>query len=225
MLGIYISPSATLVRLKEKPVWLLPLLLAVAANMAATAVTTQYMNWQEQKDTALEQMRQRGMSEEQIEKAQEGMDRFYASAVARNVVPLVTVLVNQLLSVFLLSLVVSFVAHMHNSGTTYLHALSLVTHAHLVTLPAAALRILLAVLTRSSTVTTSLWAAFPEAKGGIIALLTRLDPFIIWGYLLLGIGLSVVFGLRKSRGLAFAFGIWALFTVLLALPGLMSRHS
>ncbi len=224
MFWIYISPSAILARLKEKPAWLLPLFLAVAANLAATAVTTQYMDWQEQKDTALEQMRQRGMSEEQIEKAQEGMDRFYSSAVARNVVPLVTVLVNQLLSVFLLSLVVSLIAHLHNAQTSYLHALSVVTHAHLITLPAAALRILLALLTRSSTVTTSLWAAFPDAKGGAMALLTRLDPFIIWGYFLLGVGLSVVFGLKRSRGLAFAFGIWALFTVLSAIPGLVSNH-
>lgn len=225
MFGIYTSPAATLERLKEKPVWLLPLVLALVANLAATAVTTQYIDWQEQRDKALEVMQERGMTQEQIEKSQEGMDKFYSSAVARNAAPLVSVLVNQLLAVFLLALVVFLIAHLAGTGAGYVRALSVVAHAHLVTLPAAALRILLAVLTKSSTATTSLWAAFPNAKGGIVTALARLDPFTIWGYVLVGIGLRAVFGVKGVKAYWLSLGIWALFTLILTLLGFVGgRH-
>jgi hypothetical protein len=214
MFGIYASPTHTFERLREKPVWLLPLLIAVVANMAATAVSAQFVDWQAQRDLALERMQQRGMPEEQIQKALEGMERFHTNPFLRTGLPLFGSLFNQLVAVFFLALVYNLCLPLLGAGGNYVRTLSVVTHAGLVALPGAVVRILLVLFKRSAEVSTSLLLAAPGLKPGFLyVLFSRVDLFVVWQLVLVGLGLKVAFGTKGSASYWLVFGIWFLLTL------------
>ncbi len=215
MLGVYASPSAVFARLKERPVWLLPLVVSVVANLVATAVSTQYIDWQAQKEQAVERMQARGMPPDQIEKAVEGMERFYSNSLLRTGLPLISSLVTQLIAVFFLAFVYNLCLPLVGAGSNYQRTLSVVTHASLVWLPGAFVRILLILLKRSSEVTTSLLVVVPNVKTGFLAvILGRLDIFAIWQLILTGLGLKVVYDIKGKKSYWLVFAVWFALTVI-----------
>lgn len=222
MFGVYTSPTGTFEKLREKPAWLLPLILTVIANMAATAVSVQYVDWQAQRDAATERMQERGMTEEQIQRSTEGMDRFYSNTLLRTGVPIASALVTQLIALFLLALVYNLGLPLLGASGNYRRTLSVVAHAGLVWIPGAAVRILLILLKRSSEVSTSLLAAVPGVKHGFLAVvLGRVDIFTIWQLVLTGLGLKVVFGVKGGKTYWLVFAVWLILTVVFGVLGML----
>lgn len=225
MFGIYASPTGTFARLKEKPAWLLPLIIALVCNLAATAVSVQHVDWQEQRDRAVERMQARGMTEEQVEQALGNMDRFYTNPLLRTGAPLVSALVVQLVAVFLLTLVYNLALPLLGASGSYLRTLAVVTHAGLVALPAAAVRIILVLLKRSAEVSTSLLALAPGLRSGFLGVvLGRIDLFAIWQLVLAGLGLKVVYDMKGSKSYWLVFGVWVALTLVFGLLGLVGRR-
>lgn len=61
-------------------------------------------------------------------------------------------------------------------------------------------------------VRTSLTAVFPDIEGVAAALAGRVDLFLWWELLLLGIGLTVTLGVSRRLSFGAAFGLWAVAT-------------
>jgi hypothetical protein len=68
-------------------------------------------------------------------------------------------------------------------------------------------------------VSTSLAALLPvppldKTPSALYAFLSNLDPFVIWQFILWGIGLGVVAKIDSKKGYTGAFGVWLLWAIL-----------
>jgi hypothetical protein len=224
MFDIFGSPSALFSRLREKPVWLLPLILATVASLAATAVSINYVDWSAQRDTMLERFDQSNMTAEQKEEALERMEQFSTNPLMRYGLPLAGALVTQLVAFFFLALIYNLSLPLLGTTGNYRRVMAVTAHAGLVALPAALLRILLVVLRRSAEATTSLLAAFPGLEGRFLqVILSRLDPFVIWQLVLTGLGLKLVFDIKGSKSYWLVIGLWLLITLVFGLLAGLTR--
>ncbi|MFO7650225.1 MAG: YIP1 family protein [bacterium] len=218
MFDVYTAPTRAFARLKEKPSWLLPVALVLVFNIAATFVTTQYVDWTAQRDLAVEQMQKRGMTQEQIDQA--GMEKFYGSPVARFGLPLVGALVTGIIGILLLTLIYNVSLPMLGASSNFVRSLSVVAWAGMALIPGAIIRIVLVLLKKSADVTTSLLLLAPNLKGGFVAaLLAQVDPFAIWQLILAGLGLKVVFDLKGARSYILVFAVWVMLTLIFSLLG------
>jgi len=221
MLDIYLAPGRKFARLKEKPNWLGPLVIVLVFNMLLTVVSSQYIDWQKQRQTAVEQMRERNVPQEQIDKATEGMDRFYSSPAMRYGVPVISSLIVGLIAMLFLAVVYNVSLPLFGGTSDFKRVWSIVVNASLVAVPAAIVRGLLVLLKRSAEVTTSLALAAPGLKQGFLkALLTQLDIFDFWKFLLIAIGLKVVFGIKNSKAYTLVFVVWIVAVLILSLLGM-----
>lgn len=221
MLDIYFAPAQAFARLKERPVWLLPLVIALLANMLMALLSSQYVDWEKQRQTAIEQMRARNMTEEQIEKATEGMEKFYSSPVMRFGMPVASALVVGIIAALFLAVVYNVSLPLLGGTSDFKRTLAVVCAAGLVAVPSALVRGVLILVKRSADVTTSLLLAAPGLKQGFLAVaLASMDVFTIWQLILSGLGLSVVFGLKGAKSFGLVFAVWAVVTVAFALLGM-----
>jgi len=221
MLDIYLAPGRAFARLKEKPTWLVPLVVVIICNMLFAVLSSHYVDWEKQRQVALEQMRERNVPEEQIEKATEGMDKFYSSPVMRYGMPVVSVLFISVIAALLLAVLFNVSLPLFGGTGDFKRMWSIICNASLVVVPAVIVRGLLVLLKRSAEVTTSLLVAAPDLKQPFLkALLSQLDIFDFWKFLLIAIGLRAVFGLKDSKAYTLSFAIWLVVILLLSLVGM-----
>ena len=221
MLDIFLAPGRAFARLKEKPSWLVPLIIVLVFNMLFALLSSQYVDWDKQRQTALDQMRERNVPEEQIEKAMEGMEKYYSSPVMRYGMPVISVLFISLIALLFLAVVYNVSLPLFGGAGDFKRMWAIVCNASLVAVPATIVRGLLVLLKRSAEVTTSLLAAAPNLKHGFLAgLLAQLDIFDFWKFLLIAMGLKVVFGLKGSKSYVLVFAVWLVVMLLLSLLGM-----
>ncbi len=221
MLDIYLAPGRAFARLKDKPNWLVPLVIVLVFNMLFVFISSQYVDWGKQRQAALERMRERNMPQEQIDKATEGMDKFYSSPAMRYGMPVVSGLFVSVIALLLLAVVYNVSLPLFGGAGDFKRTWALVCNASLVAVPATIVRGGLVLLKRSSEVTTSLLAAAPNLRHGFLAgLLAQLDLFDFWKFMLIAIGLKVVFGLKGSKSYTLVFAVWLVVMLILALLGM-----
>ena len=220
MLDIYLAPGRAFARLKENPNWLIPLIIALVFNMLIAFTAAHYVDWDKQRQTAIERMRSRNMSEEQISKATEGMQKFYSNPAMRYGMPLVSALFIGVIGMLFLAVVYNVSLPLLGGASDFKRTWTIVCNASLVAVPSAIVRGLLVLLKRSAEVTTSLLLAAPGLKHGFLSVvLARLDIFAIWQLILCAIGLKVVFGLKGAKPYLLVFAVWAALTLVFALLG------
>jgi hypothetical protein len=221
MLDIYLAPGRLFARLKEKPSWLIPLVIVLVFNMLFTLVSSHYVDWDKQQQAALEQMRERNVPEEQIEKATEGMEKFYSSPAMRYGMPVVSALIVGLIALLFLAVVYNVSLPLFGGAGDFKRVWAIICNASLVAVPATIVRGLLVLLKRSAEVTTSLLAAAPNLKQPFLkGLLAQLDVFDFWKFLLIAMGLTVVLGIKKSKSYTLVFAVWLIVMLILALLGM-----
>jgi len=221
MLDIYLAPGRAFARLKERPSWLIPLVIVLVFNMLFVFVSSHYIDWDKQRQAALEQMRERNVPQEQIDKATEGMDKFYSSPAMRYGMPVVSALFIGLIALLFLAVVYNVSLPLFGGTSDFKRTWSIVCNASLIAVPATIVRGLLVLLKRSAEVTTSLLVAAPNLKQPFLkALLTQLDVFDFWKFMLIAIGLGAVFGLKGSKSYILVFAVWLIVILLLSLLGM-----
>lgn len=224
MFSVFTSPTSVFARIREKPLWILPLILAVVANIAVTLVSLNYVDWAEARQIAMDSMRQRNMTEDQINQAMEGMDKFQSNAMMRYGAPLVGALFTSLVSVFFLALIYNVSLPLLGVAGSFMRTVSVIAVSGLVSIPGAIVRIILILMKKSADVSTSLLVAAPGLKSGFLAvILSRVDLFAIWQLVLAGLGLKVVFDIRGSKSWWLVFSIWGVLTLVMALLGGANR--
>jgi len=221
MFDIYFAPGRAFARLKEKPSWLVPLILVLVFNLLMAFVASQYVDWDKQRKAAIEQMHERNMSEEQIEKATEGMEKFYSSPVMRYGVPVVSTLVISIIGMLFLAVIYNVSLPLFGGTSDFKRMWTVVCNASLIAVPSALVRGGLTLMEKSAEVTTGLALAAPGLRQGFLkALLTQLDVFEFWKYLLIALGLTVVFGVKKSKAYTLVFVVWVVIMLILSLLGM-----
>ena len=221
MLDIFLAPGRAFSRLKEKPTWLVPLIIVLVFNMLLVFVSSHYIDWDKQRQAALERMRERNMPQEQIDKATEGMDKFYSSPAMRYGMPVVSALFIGVLALLFLAVVYNVGLPLFGAASDFKRTWAIVCNASLVAVPAAIVRGGMVLLKRSSEVTTSLLMAAPGLKQPFLkALLAQLDLFDFWKFLLIAIGLTVVFNVKNSKSYTLVFAVWLIVILVLSLLGM-----
>jgi hypothetical protein len=221
MLDIYLAPGRAFSRLKEKPNWLIPLVIVLVFNMLFVFVSSHYVDWDKQRQAALERMRERNVPQEQIDKATAGMDKFYSSPAMRYGMPVVSTLFVSLIALLFLAVVYNVSQPLIGGTSDFKRMWAIVCNASLVAVPATIVRGLLVLLKHSSEVTTSLLVAAPNLKQPFLkGLLTQLDIFDFWKFLLIAIGLKVLFGVKNSKSYTLVFALWLIVMLVLSLLGM-----
>jgi hypothetical protein len=220
LFDIYFAPNRAFARQKDKPVWLVPLIIALVFNMLIALLSAQYVDWDKQKQFAMDRMRAQNMTEEQVQQATGRMDKFYSNPIMRYGMPPVSALFISLIGVFFLAIVYNVSLPLLGGTSDFMRALAVVCNAGLVAVPSAIVRAGLVLLKRSSEVTTSLLLAAPGLKPGFLTVvLSRVDVFAIWQLILCALGLSVVFNLKGAKSYVLVFAVWAVLTLVFALLG------
>jgi hypothetical protein len=221
MLDIYLAPGRAFARLKEKPTWLVPLIIVLVFSLLTAFVSARYVDWDKQRQLAVDKMRERNMSEEQIQKASEGMEKFYASPAMRYGAPAASAIVVGIIGLLFLTVVYNVSLPLFGGASDFKRTWAIVCNASLIAVPATIVRGGLVLLKRSAEVTTSLLAAAPNLKHGFLTgLLAQLDVFDFWKFMLIAIGLKVVFGLKGSKSSILVFAVWLVVILLLSLLGM-----
>jgi hypothetical protein len=221
MLDIYLAPGRAFARLKEKPSWLIPITIVLLFNMLFVLVSSHYIDWDKQRQTAVDRMRERNMSEEQIQKATEGMEKFYSSPAMRYGIPVVSALLVGVIAMLFLAVIYNVSLPMFGGTSDFKRTWAVVCNASLVAVPATIVRGGLILLKRSAEVTTSLLAAAPAIKQPFLkGLLAQLDIFDFWKFVLIAIGLTTVLGLKNSKSYTLVFAVWLVVMLVLALLGM-----
>jgi hypothetical protein len=221
MLDIYVAPGRAFARLKEKPSWLIPIIIVLLFNMMIALLSAQYVDWDKQRQTAIDRMRERNMSEEQIQKAAEGMDKFYSSPAMRYGMPAVSALFVSLIAALFLAVIYNVSLPLFGGTGDFKRTWAIVCNASLIAVPAAIVRGALVLLKRSADVTTSLLATAPAIKQPFLkGLLAQLDIFDFWKFALIAIGLTTVLGIKKPKSYTLVFAVWGVVVLILALLGM-----
>jgi len=221
MFDIYLAPERAFARLKEKPNWLIPIIIVLLFNMVIALLSAQYVDWEKQRQTALDRMRERNMSEEQIQQATEGMDKLYTNPAMRYGMPAVSVLFVSIVAALFLAVIYNVSLPLFGGTGDFKRTWAIVCNASLIAVPATIVRGALVLLKGSAEVTTSLLAAAPNLKHGFLAgLLAQLDIFDFWKFVLIAIGLTTVLGIKKSKSYTLVFSVWLVVMLILALLGM-----
>ncbi|MEO0085823.1 MAG: Yip1 family protein [candidate division WOR-3 bacterium] len=220
MLDIFTAPSTAFARLKEKPAWLLPLILALVASIAVSTLRVHFVDWTEQRAVAVEKMRERNMTDEQIEQALAGMEKFQTNPLLRYGLPAVGALLTGIIAVLFITVVYNVCLPLLGASPSFKRTFAVVTNAGLVAVPSAILNGLLILLRRSAEASTSLLAFFPAFRTGFLAvILSRVELFAIWQLFLTGLGLKVVHDIKGSRSWLLVVGLYIFLTLVFGLLG------
>lgn len=204
LLGIFSAPTRLFSDIKEKPEWITPfviVLVVIALAASATVILT--------KDTMMikqeELLRERGVSEEQIEQTKKFMQGplpavfgGISGGIFMGIILLLfTVVLNLFIPVF--------------GGTSgFKYVLTVVSFSALIKVPSAVLKIILIAITKSPFVTTSFALIAPnlEKTSFVYQLLAGFDFFIIWEMILVAIGISIINNVKRQNAYILVFLIW-----------------
>ncbi len=171
ILNIFSSPRIYFSQLKEKPVWLLPLIIVLACALFSTFIASRYIRFGE----IAERMRERGMPEEQIERVK----TFYESPKAI-IISLISVLFTTTIFLFVLSLLLNLALPLFGSEGVFLKTFSLVVNTGLVSALGNIIRAILILFKKSPFVSTNLSLILPQSlrKTFLFSLFSQLDIFL-----------------------------------------------
>ena len=204
IINIFTAPTKVFTTLKEKPEWVTPfiiVLVVVALSAAITVSVTKEAIIAKQE----EMMRERGMTEEQIEQALKvasGPVMVISSTIGAAVFIVIVLLVFAFLTNLLIPLF---------GGTgAFKQVWSVVCFSALIKVPSAILKVILMAFTKSPYVTTSLALFVPGLAEDSFAYkaLAGFDFFIIWEMVLVALGISITNEIEKKNAYTVVFLIW-----------------
>ena len=206
LVALYTRPRALFEHLADRPSFLVPLIVLVLALLVFILTT-----W----DKAWLPMIHEGLEKQDAPEASYEMFQNNGLAIYSVMVPVMVAV-----SIFLHALGVMFMGGFLLGGRmSYRQALSIVTHAGLVTLVALPIKILLARAAENPQVTLGPGALLPvgEQEGFVMkflaVFLSSFDVFTLWQTVLVGLGISVVGRVGLKPAMIVSFGLFVLFAL------------
>ncbi len=204
IVDIFMSPTKVFVAMKEKPEWITPFIIVIIVAALSAALTVSMT-----KESIIAQqeevMRERGMTDEQIEQAlkfSSGPLIVISSLIGAAIFIAVTLL----LFAFLINLLIPVFGGMG----AFKRVFSVVWFSALVMIPSALLKLILIAITRSPYVTTSLALFVPGLVRDSFGykVLAGFDFFIIWEMILVSLGISITNEIERRNAFILVFLIW-----------------
>ena len=214
---IYFSPTQYFTRTKEKPKWLIPIIIVVVVAILLTLVVMSTFS-PEQK---LAQLRERNLTPEQMERAQHFMSGPFAMISG-----VVSAIIVVPLALLIAALVFNFLLPLIGTNGVFLVTFSTVVGAALVRIPGMIIRMILILIKKTPFVHTSFALFFPMlSKGYFFRLMSKLDFFTIWEVALIGLGLKTIYSIKDKRSYYLVFGVWLLYIIITSIfPGRMGAQ-
>jgi len=195
LLNIFYSPGKVFEKLKEKPEWLKPLVIVMVVT-ALTAAIAVYLT----RDTTIarqeEILRERGMTDEQIEQAKQFMTGpLVAISGAIGAIVFTTILM------LIFAAIINILIPVFGGKGSFRSVFSVVSHAALIRVPSSILRLILMALTKSLYVTASLALMVPNLPKTLFVykVLTGFDLFVIWEMIIVALGISITNQVQKKN--------------------------
>lgn len=201
---IFTSPTKLFMSLREKPEWMIPftiVLIVVAVSAALTVSMTKEVIIAQQEEL----MRERGMTDGQIEQALK-VSSGPLIVISGTIGAAVFTAIILLLFAFFINLLIP----VFGGAGAFKRVFSVVCFSALVMVPAALLKVILVTITRSPYVTTSLALFVPGlAKDSFgYKVLAGFDFFVIWEMILVSLGISITNEVERKSAYILVFSIW-----------------
>ncbi len=215
IVDIFFSPSMVFASLKEKPDWIKPFIIILLVIMVVSMLTFMLS-----RDTIVAQqeelLRERGLSEEQIEQAQ----RITGSPVIMVVSGISGAFFTAVVLV-LFTLILFLLVPLFGGKAQFPIIMSVVCYAAMITALGALLRLILVGVTKSpySNFSLALFAGGMEKTSFSFRLLTGIDLFIIWEMILVAMGIHITSEVKKENAYILVFLIWVVSLFVGALLG------
>jgi uncharacterized membrane protein len=212
ILDIFFAPSKYFAALKEKPKWLIPLIIIVVASIIVTIVVM--LSFSPEK--RMEQLRERNLTPEQMEQAQKMMS---------GPIPMISGIVASIIITpvifLLLALIFNFTLPLLAVSGKYMTTFCIVVGAGLVTIVQMLVRMILVLVKSTANVHTSFALFVPMLNKStyFYRLLAKLDFFTIWQMALLALGLKLVYEIPSKKSYYLVFGLWLLFVIITSFFG------
>ena len=217
VVGVYFSPKKTFEYLRERPKWLVPFILICVIALVSNYLVSDIALEERIDHIRMSDRIPEERKDEIIERMESGASgaQAYIQYVATPVVIFIVLAVVS--AIFLFSGNILF-----GGQATFRQMLSMYTHAGVIALPAAIVRIPLMLAQQTSRVQTNL-AVFMSAdaeQSFLYRLLAKFDLFTIWQVILLIIGISAIYRFASGKATTLILILWGLWIVVsLALGG------
>ena len=213
ILGIYYQPDKVFEGMKDKPRWLIPLIVSVVFTLIVTAIILPTIIMPEQ---IANLARNPDIPAEQVEAMQANMS---------GPIPLIAGLVGNLFMVpiglLLIGLIFWWIFSMAGHKAKFTEMFTVAVLGSLINIPGAILKVPLMFIKETAKVSTSLGLILPVEmeEGFLVRLLNHIDFFTIWSLVVMAIGFSVFSGAPRKKSYWTVFGCWAVFILILSAVG------
>ncbi len=204
IMDIYFAPSKVFKAIKEKPRWIMPIIIVLVVVTVTAALTVHFS-----RDAIVarqeEAMIERGLTEEQMEQA-----RQFTSGPIIVISSAVGALFFTVVLLALFTLIVNLFIPLFSGESGFKTVFSVICYSALIAVPAAILKLILIGITKSPFVTTSLALLVPNlAKESFTyQLLSSFDFFVIWQMILVAMGINITNNVPKKNAYILIFIIW-----------------
>lgn len=215
--GIFYQPAKVFEGMKDKPQWLLPLIIGSLVTVLVTVIILKPIVFPEQiarisanpdiPDEAKEQL---------IENMYGTTSYIFAVAVAAASQPLVMLLV---------AMVFWGLFTMMGGRATFVSMFSATAWAGLIAIPGVIVKVPLMFIQETVKVHTSLALVLPPEmeESFIFRLLSQIDVFTLWMVFVMAVGYSVFSGLDRKRSYTVVFATWGVWALIVAALGGMFK--
>ena len=217
LIGIIISPNKTFSYIKEKPDWIIPLLVAITISLSVQIVIKPYFfNSKQYETTIIDLMEKADMDRES---AEEMMQKNITIAM-----PLFA-LIGTPLILLLLSGAMFLGGNLVMGGeTSFKHLFSINAYVGIVGAVGMLLTLPLIMAKGSTDILTSLAILMPpEADETILyKLLSLFDVIVIWESVVAAIGLAIIYNWAQKKANMLVIGMWLVVIIVYGLVLLIS---
>lgn len=213
ILGVYYQPAKVFEGMREKPRWLVPLVVSVLFTLAVTAIILPTIIMPEQAARLADNP---DIPAERLTEIQEKMT---------GPLPLVAGLVSNLAlmpaGLLLVGLIFWGIYSMLGHQASFKHMFTGAVLGSLVGIPGALVKVPLMFIQGTAKVSTSLGLILPPEmeEGFLVRLLNHIDLFTIWMLAVMAIGFSVFTRASRAKSHWVVFGCWAVFILILSVVG------
>ncbi len=205
MVGVFVSPEATMQDVAARPSWVLPLIIIMlVSGLSGFFLKDAILK------TQLEAMEKRNMSAEQIERASSTMEK-----VLPYTAPLLPLIFTPLMYTIIAG-VLMFVGNVILGGESKFSSLFAITcWSGMISVLGSIINVPIMAKKLVMESATSLGSLLPseENKTVLYHLLSQIDLFWIWWVAVIGFGVAAIYKFPTRKAMTMVFTLWAIYVV------------
>lgn len=213
--GIFVAPRRVFLGLEERPGWVAPFVVVLVVLSLSAALTVSFTReaiLTRQREVRLEQ----GLTEPQIQQSER---------VLSGPIPVLSAGISTAIITGLLFLVAAGIYNLLvpllGGTSSFRKVFSVFSYSALVLIPGSVLKVILAGVTRSPWVTTSLalFTPFLDRTSFGYRFLAGIDLFSIWHLVIFASGIAITNRLKRERSYPLVFSLWLIFILIAGVVG------